>query len=76
MTALARDGLLPEDPSVPPADPVIFEHLGIAVMLCWADLPFKARDRILNQANDMIGVTPIPGIRDRIVGLLLRHDRV
>ena len=74
MTALAREEHF-DDSSAPPADPVIFEHLGIAVMLCWADLPFKVRDQILNQTNDMIGVVPIHGVRDRIEGLLLRHRK-
>jgi len=75
MTALAREKPPPEDPTIPPGDPLIFEHLGIAVMLCWTDLPFKVRDQILNQTNDMGGVVPIPRIRDRIVGLLLRHRK-
>jgi hypothetical protein len=75
MTARPREKRPQEDSSEPTADRVIFEHLGIAVMLCWTDLPFKVRDQILNQANDMIGVSPIRGIRDQIVGLLLRHRK-
>jgi hypothetical protein len=71
MTALTKD-----DSSATPADSLIFQYLGTAVMLCWADLPFKAREQILNQANDMIGVVPVRGIRDRIIGLLLRHRKV
>jgi hypothetical protein len=71
MTALAK-----EDPSASPADSLIFQYLGTAVMLCWTDLPLKAREQILNQANDMIGVVPVRGIRERIVGLLLRHRKV
>jgi hypothetical protein len=76
MTALSREERLKKDLPAPPADALIFEHLGIAVMLCWAELPFKVRDQILNQANDMMGITPIPGIRDQIVRLLLRHRKV
>jgi hypothetical protein len=72
---LPREERLQEDSSVPPADRLIFQYLGIAVMLCWAELPFKARDQILNQSNDMIGIAPERGIRDRIVGLLLRHSK-
>jgi hypothetical protein len=32
-------------------------------MLCWQQLPPKAQLTILNQANDMIGLTPVPNIR-------------
>ena len=55
------------------SDEVILTHLGSAVLLCWDELPFGARTRILAQANDMIGLAPIPGIRSRIVELLLRR---
>jgi hypothetical protein len=75
MTARPREEHLPEDSSVPPADRLIFQSLGIAVMLCWNELPFRVRDQILNQSNDMIGVAPVQGIRDRIVGLLLRYRK-
>jgi hypothetical protein len=44
-------------------------------MLCWNELPFRVRDQILNQSNDMIGVAPVQGIRDRIVGLLSRYRK-
>jgi hypothetical protein len=76
MNARERVKFLPEDRSVAPADSLIFQHLGIAVMLCWAELPFQVRDQILNQSDDVIGVVPIRGIRDRIMALLLRHSRV
>jgi hypothetical protein len=71
MTVLAK-----EDSSASPADSLIFQHLGTAVMLCWTELPLKAQEQILNQANDMIGVAPVRGIRDRIIGLLLRHRKL
>jgi hypothetical protein len=56
-------------------DPVIFQYLGMATMLCWTELPFKARDRIMNQANDIVGVRPALRLRDEIEGLLLRHRK-
>jgi hypothetical protein len=63
------------DPSVRLTDPVIFQYLGMATMLCWNELPFKARDQILNQANDIGGVRPALRLRDEIEGLLLRHRK-
>ncbi len=62
---------LPERPS----DKLILQHLGAAVVLCWAQLPLGARDRILRQADDVIGLPPIPQIRNEIVQLLLRHAK-
>lgn len=44
-------------------------------MLCWAQLPLATRDRILRQADDVIGLAPIPRVRNEIVGLLLRHAK-
>ncbi len=58
-----------------PSDELIFQHLGAAVMLCWAQLPPGARDQILRQADDVIGLAPIPQIRNEIVKLLLRHAK-
>jgi len=53
---------------------MILQQLGAATMLCWRQLPAKAQVTILNQANDMIGLTPIPNIRTEIVQLLLRRQ--
>jgi hypothetical protein len=58
-----------------PSDEMILQHLGAAVMLCWAQLPLGARDQILRQADDVIGLAPIPQIRTEIVKLLLRHAK-
>ena len=63
-------------PSDRPSDELIFQHLGAAVMLCWAQLPLAARDRILRQADDVVGFAPVPRIRNEIVGLMLRHAKV
>jgi hypothetical protein len=54
-------------------EPVLFQYLGMATMLCWTELPFKARDQILNQTNDIVGVRPALRLRDEVEGLLLRH---
>jgi hypothetical protein len=68
------------DPS-PLTDEILLQQLGAATMLCWHQLPPKAQTTILNQANDMIGLTPIPNLRSEIVRLLLwrqqpnRHGR-
>jgi len=75
MTALVPDEFPFDDVSASSADAATFGHLGLAVMLCWNELPIGAREQILNQTDDMIGVTPIEGIRDDIVGLLLRHGK-
>lgn len=58
-----------------PSDELIFQHLGAAIVLCWAQLPPGARDQILRQAGDVIGLAPIPEIRHEIVKLLLRHAK-
>lgn len=58
-----------------PSDELIFQHLGASVVLCWARLPPGARDQILRQAEDVIGLAPIPEIRNEIVKLLLRHAK-
>lgn len=52
------------------------QHLGAAVMLCWAQLPLSARDQILRQADDVIGLTPVPKVRNEIVRLMLRHAKL
>ena len=59
----------------PLTDEMILQQLGAATMLCWEQLPHKAQLTILNQSNDMIGLTPIPNIRSEIVRLLLRRQR-
>jgi hypothetical protein len=63
------------DSPVPLTKPMVFQYLGMATMLCWTELPFKARDQILNQANDIVGVRPALRLRDEIEGLLLRHRK-
>jgi hypothetical protein len=55
---------------------MVLQHLGAAVMLCWAQLPLGARDRILRQADDVIGLAPIPQVRNEIVRLMLRRAKV
>jgi hypothetical protein len=58
-----------------PSDELILQHLGAAVMLCWAQLPLGTRDRILGQADDVIGFAPIAQVRSEIVKLMLRHAK-
>jgi len=62
-------------PSNRPSDQLVLQHLGAAVMLCWDQLPLAARDRILRQSDDVIGLAPVPRIRNEIVGLMLRHAK-
>jgi len=59
-----------------PSDEMVLRHLGAAVMLCWAQLPLGARDQILRQADDVIGLAPIPHVRNEIVRLMLRRAKV
>jgi hypothetical protein len=65
-------------PRVPdrPSDEAVLQHLGAAVMLCWAQLPLSARDHILRQADDVIGLSPVPQVRNEIVRLMLRHAKL
>ena len=65
------DGLEP----LPPSDEQVLQYLGSAVLLCWNELSFRCQTRILAQANDVIGLKPLPGARNEIVKLLLRHAR-
>lgn len=58
-----------------PSDELIFQHLGAAVVLCWAQLPSGARDQILRQVDDVIGLAPVPAIRNETEKLLLRHTK-
>lgn len=56
-----------------PSDELVLQHLGAAAMLCWARLPLGAREQILSQAGDMIGLAPAS--RQDIIKLLLRHAK-
>jgi hypothetical protein len=56
-------------------DELILQHLGAAVMLCWSHLPLAARETILHQSDDVIGLPPIPQSQSQIVKLLLRNAK-
>lgn len=58
-----------------PPDALILQYLGAAVMLCWSRLPLGARELILQQADDVIGLAPLPQTRSAIVKLLLRNTK-
>jgi hypothetical protein len=62
--------------SASPTDAELLQHLGASVLLCWDELSFQAQVKILAQANDVIGTRPIPGARNEIVKLLLRHTKM
>lgn len=55
-----------------PGDEQVLQQLGAAGSLCWDDLSFQSQTRILDQANDIIGLAPMPEARNEIVKLL-RH---
>ena len=61
---------------VRPPDEMVLQHLGAAVMLCWSQLPLGVRDQILRQADDVVGLAPIPQARNEIVKLMLRRAKV
>ncbi len=67
---------MPDEECQKRSDEAILTNLGSAVLLCWDELPFKAQTRILAQANDMIGLAPVPDIRSQIVELLLRRCKI
>jgi hypothetical protein len=69
MPAARDDGV--EQPQ--PNNELILQQLGAAVLLCWDDLSFQSQTGILDQANDIIGLAPMPEARNEIVKLLLRH---
>lgn len=60
--------------SPPLSDELILQQLGAAALLCWQQLPHEARVTILDQANDMIGLTPVADARSEIVRLLSRRN--
>jgi hypothetical protein len=77
MTA-AADNSPPDAPgngAGRPSDEQVLQHLGGAVLLCWNELSLQCQTRILAQANDVIGLKPLPSARDEIVKLLLRHAK-
>ena len=76
MTA-AADNDLPGVGAEPPrpSDEQVLQHLGSAVLLCWNELSFQCQTRILAQANDVIGLKPLPGARNEIIKLLMRHAK-
>jgi hypothetical protein len=76
MTAPVENEPPGNDPEqAPPSDAQVLQHLGSAVLLCWNELSFQCQTRILAQANDVIGLQPLPGARNEIVKLLLRHAK-
>ena len=56
-----------------PPDELVLQQLGAAVLLCWGQLPLSTKKTILDQTDDVIGLPPVPGIRDEIVQLLSRR---
>jgi hypothetical protein len=69
MPAAHADGM--EQPR--PSNEQILQQLGAAVLRCWDDLSFQSQTRVLDQANDIIGLAPMPEARNEIVKRLLRH---
>ena len=67
---------MPDEEHARSSDEVILTHLGSAVLLCWDELPLMAQMKILDQADDIIGLPPVPDIRSRIVDLLLRRAKI
>jgi hypothetical protein len=67
---------MPDEDRAMSSDELILTHLGSAVLLCWDKLPFETQVRILDQADDIIGLRPIPDARRRIVELLSRHAKI
>ena len=55
-----------------PGDEQILQQQGAAILLWWDDLSFESQTRILDRANDIIGLAPMPEARNEIVKLL-RH---
>jgi hypothetical protein len=56
-----------------PSDELIIRHLGAATLFCWDALPLSAREQILAQSTDVIGVAPVTDIRNQIVRLAIRR---
>jgi len=61
---------MPDEQRARLSDEMILTHFGSAVLFCWNELPPGAQAQILDQANDVIGLAPVPDVRSRIVDLL------
>jgi hypothetical protein len=59
--------------SLGPAMNLSFNNWARPLLLCWDGLSFQSQTGILDQANDIIGLAPMPEARNEIVKLLLRH---
>ena len=57
-------------------DQMMIQYLGASVLLCWNELPWQTQELILDQANDAIGIVPLPAVRDQITSFLMRRTRV
>jgi hypothetical protein len=67
---------MPESEPAIPSDKAILAQLGSAVLLCWDELASESQVKILDQTDDMIGIPPMPGVRNQIIRLLLRHGKM
>ena len=76
MAAQRGWSFMPEEENTGSSDELLLTYLGSAVLLCWDELTPKAQLTILDQASDVIGLTPIPDVRSRIVDLLLRRAKI
>jgi hypothetical protein len=76
MAAERGGSFMPDEDNTGSTDELLLTYLGSAVLLCWDELTPKAQLTILDQAGDVIGLTPIPDVRSRIVDLLLRRAKI
>jgi hypothetical protein len=61
---------------MPTPDQRLIEHLGAAVLLCWTEIPVEVQKLILDQANDTVGIVPVPDLRDQIREMLSRRTGI
>lgn len=76
MAAQRGWSFMPEEENTRLSDELLLTYLGSAALLCWDELPPRVQLTILDQASDVIGLTPIPDVRSRIVDLLLRRAKI
>jgi hypothetical protein len=73
FSEIPRTDALQDSGAARPSDDLLIRHLGASVLLCWHELQLTSQERIMDQAEDIIGLTPITGVRNHIARLVMRH---
>ena len=70
------ESMKPQTIRLQEGDQITLQYLGAAVVLQWANLPETARQAVLQQANSVGGLPPIPSLHEQIKALIRRSRDV